>query len=93
MFKYVYIKWLKSINNNKNSISNKTFVIGHSCAASYELSNDDKNRAASLSSEFLPSSIVKPVNLKLKNSTEYSALNLQFLCNEKLAPDFKKLHL
>ena len=62
---------------------NKTYVIGHSCAASYQLNKD--NEVLSLHSEFLPSSIVKDVTLELENSSENSTLNLQFLCNKDLS--------
>ncbi len=61
---------------------NKTYVIGHSCAASYKLNKE--NQVQTLMSEFLPSSIVKPVTLKLKNNSETSVLNLQYLCNKTL---------
>jgi hypothetical protein len=67
---------------------NKTFVIGHSCAASYQLNN---NKVESLSSEFLPFSIVKPVTLELENNSKDSTLNLQFLCGKDLsAEELKK---
>ncbi|MDB4099324.1 helicase-related protein [Candidatus Thioglobus sp.] len=67
---------------------NKTFVIGHSCAASYQLNN---NKVESLSSEFLPFSIVKPVTLELENNSKDSTLNLQFLCGKNLsAEELKK---
>ena len=63
--------------------NNKTYVIGHSCAASYVL--NENNQVISLSSEFLPSSIVKPITLDLKNISESSTLNLQFLCDNQLS--------
>jgi len=72
---------------------NKTFVVGHSCAGSYKLSKDDKNKVLSLSSEFLPSSIVKPVTLELENNSEASALNLQFLSSKKLTSNTLEKHL
>ena len=68
---------------------NKTFVIGHSCAASYKF--DKENQVNSLSSEFLPYSIVKPVTLELESSSKNSSLNLQYLCSKDLlAKDLKK---
>ena len=68
---------------------NKTFVIGHSCAASYKF--DKENQVNSLSSEFLPYSIVKPVTLELESSSKNSSLNLQYLCSKDLlTKDLKK---
>ena len=66
---------------------NKTFVIGHSCAASYQLSDKANQDILSLSSEFLPTSIVKPVTLELENETNRNSLNLQFLCDKKLSSE------
>ena len=65
--------------------NNKTYVIGHSCAASYQLNENKK--VISLSSEFLPSSVVKPITLDLKNESQDSTLNLQFLCDKQLSTD------
>ena len=46
-----------------------------------------------MSSEFLPSSIVKPVTLELENNSEASALNLQFLSSKKLTSNTLEKHL
>jgi len=69
---------------------NKTYAIGHSCAASYKLK---ENKVLELASEFLPSTIVKPITLDLKNKSKNPSLNLQYLCGNELTPSALKKSL
>jgi len=69
---------------------NKTYAIGHSCAASYKLK---EGKIHELATEFLPSAIVKPVTLELKNKSKNPSLNLQYLCSNELSPEQLKKSL